>query len=137
MENNDTNKPTLFGYELLRDHVLPSILGKHEQDILYWAGKEIARKFPVFHIDELPTFFREAGWGELSLTKSTNDSTFYALTIGEGVQIEHRSFTLEAGFLAEQHQKLNGFFTECYGEKEPKKSIVSFEVRWDRKMTIE
>ena len=49
--------------KLLRDHVLPSILGQHEEDILYWAGKEIARKFPVFTIEELPIFFTEAGWG--------------------------------------------------------------------------
>ncbi len=32
--------------KLLRDYVLPSILGKHEDDVLYWVGKDIARKFP-------------------------------------------------------------------------------------------
>lgn len=136
LENNYPNKPTLFGYELLRDHVLPSLLGKHEKDILYWAGKEIARKFPVFTIEELPSFFQEAGWGELTITKTTKESTFYILKVGEGVQIEHRSFTLEAGFLAEQYQKLNGLFTECYGVQESQKGIVKFEVRWDRKLTI-
>ena len=57
--------PTRFGYEILRDHVLPSILGQHEGDILYWSGKEIARKFPIFSVDELPIFFTEAGWGVL------------------------------------------------------------------------
>ena len=40
---------TSFGYELIRDHVLASILGKHEKDILYWAGKDLARKFPLIH----------------------------------------------------------------------------------------
>ena len=27
-----------FGYEIIRDHLLHSILGKHEEDVLYWAG---------------------------------------------------------------------------------------------------
>ncbi len=54
MEKTTYGTPTKFGYEILRDHVLPSILGTHESDILYWAGKEVARKFPVFSIEEIP-----------------------------------------------------------------------------------
>ena len=38
----------IFGYELMRDFLLPTILGKHEKDILYWAGKDLARKFPLY-----------------------------------------------------------------------------------------
>ena len=69
LENTTYDSPTRFGYEILRDHVLPSILGKHEDEILYWAGKEVARKFPIFGIDELPDFFQEAGWGPLNLKR--------------------------------------------------------------------
>lgn len=38
----------VFGYDILRDYLLPTILGKHEKDVLYWAGKDLARKFPVW-----------------------------------------------------------------------------------------
>lgn len=136
MENSIHNSPTRFGYDILRDHVLPSILGTHQGDILYWAGKEVARKFPVFSVEELPIFFQEAGWGILSLEKTLKDETFYIMTIGDELNIQDRSFQLEAGFLAEQYQKLNGLLTECYGEAQFKKGRVTFQVKWDVKTKI-
>lgn len=137
MENTIHNSPTRFGYDILRDHVLPSILGAHQGDILYWAGKEVARKFPIFSVEELPAFFQEAGWGILSLEKTLKDETFYILTFGDELNIQNRSFQLEAGFLAEQYQKLNGLLTECYGEAQSKKERVTFQVKWDAKTKIE
>ncbi|KXH87269.1 YslB family protein [Sporosarcina sp. HYO08] len=137
MENLSTTKPTHFGYEILKDHVLPSILGKHEEEILYWAGKDVARKFPVFSTDELPEFFKEAGWGELILEKTVKDSAFYILkNISGQSTAQNRVFTLEAGFLAEQYQKLNGVLTECYGEKNENNDTVQFQVKWDKKTTV-
>lgn len=136
MENTQNNSPTRFGYDILRDHVLPSILGAHQGEILYWAGKEVARKFPVFSVEELPVFFKEAGWGILALEKTLKDEAFYIMTIGEELNIQDRFFQLEAGFLAEQHQKLNGLLTECYGEAQSKKGIVTFQVKWDSKTKI-
>lgn len=133
MEKTTYNSPTRFGYEILRDHVLPSILGQHEDEILYWAGKEVARKFPVFTIEELPVFFQEAGWGELLLHKTTKEEAFYHLQNDSGPTFQNRSFRLEAGFLAEQYQKLNGFLTECYGELNVKDHFVQFHVKWDLK----
>lgn len=127
-----------FGYEIIRDHLLPSILGKHEEDILYWAGKEIARKFPLFSMDELPSFFTEAGWGQLILEKETKDELHYILmTTDDGsLNIEQRCFRLEAGFLAEQRQKQLGYLTECYDEKYEKKNHVKFTLKWDLKEKI-
>ena len=60
----------VFGYEIIRDNLLTSILGKHEEDVLYWAGKEIARKFPLFSMDEASSFFEEAGWGSFNIRKA-------------------------------------------------------------------
>ena len=57
MLNNPSNSISSFGYELIRDHVLSSILGKHEDDILYWAGKELARKFACKSQEEIIAFF--------------------------------------------------------------------------------
>ena len=135
MENITYDTPTRFGYELLRDHVLPSILGNHEDDILYWAGKDVARKFPIFSIDELPIFFTEAGWGPLQLDKTEKDEAFYSMKNDFGTNNQNRSCQLEAGFIAEQYQKLNGLLTECYGEM--KDGLVHFQVKWDLKTKIE
>ncbi|WP_075527434.1 YslB family protein [Sporosarcina ureilytica] len=137
MENHTYGGPTQFGYELIRDHVLPSILGKHEGDILYWAGKEIARKFPVFSMEEIPSFFLEAGWGQLQLEKTSKKEAFYQLiSPGENLKISDRNFQLEAGFLAEQYQKLNGMLTECYADSKRNDQSITFHLAWDKKETV-
>lgn len=127
-----------FGYEIIRDHLIHSILGKHEEDVLYWAGKELARKFPLFSMDETPSFFTEAGWGIITLEKETKDELHYILTTDDesSLNIEHRCFRLEAGFLAEQKQRQIGFLTECYEEKQIKKNMIKFTVKWDLKEQI-
>lgn len=138
MEKNTYEAPTQFGYELIRDHVLPSILGKHEGDILYWAGKEIARKFPVFSIEEIPAFFLEAGWGQLTLDKMSKKEAFYQLkSPGEPLKISERNFHLEAGFIAEQFQKLKGCLTECYAETKASENTVTLQLAWDKKETVQ
>ncbi|MFJ7934959.1 YslB family protein [Sporosarcina sp. NPDC096371] len=137
MENTTYDSPTRFGHEILRDHVLPSILGAHQGEILYWAGKEVARKFPVFNIEEIPVFFQEASWGTLSLEKEIKDEAFYTMNNVDEIIIQNRSFQLEAGFLAEQYQKLNGLLTECYGEVNSQKGQVLFHVKWDLKTKID
>lgn len=129
--------PTQFGYEILRDHVLPNILGVHEGDILYWAGKDVARKFPIFHIEELPTFFTEAGWGQLTLEKTKKEEAFYLLDGNfSSLNTKERTFHLEAGFIAEQYQKLNGSLTECFSEIKQKGKLITFQVKWDSKSPI-
>lgn len=130
--------PTRLGYEIIRDHVLPNILGNHEDEILYWSGKEIARKFPIFSIDELPDFFREAGWGSLVTHegKTAKDEALFILEQSDTTLLKNRSYNLEAGFIAEQFQKLNGLLTECYGEKFPRENHVRFLVKWDLKTQV-
>lgn len=133
MITDDMKTIPSFGYEIIRDHLLQSILGKHEEDVLYWAGKELARKFPLFSMDEAASFFQEAGWGELTIdSKTLKDGAYYILT-GEPslLNIESRCFKLEAGFLAEQMQKSLGFLTECYEEKNKKHNYVKFQLKWD------
>ena len=137
MNENTNGTPTRFGYELLRDHVLPSVLGAHEGEILYWAGKEIARKFPIFSIDELPSFFNEAGWGTLSLGKSSKNEAFYTLTNDTySMKVIERTYQLEAGFLAEQYQQVNGILTESHAEPKAKREQVQFHVKWDTKTIL-
>lgn len=126
-----------FGYDLLRDYLLPSILGKHENDILYWAGKDLARKFPCTDIQLIISFFEDAGWGKLSIEKELKDGYILHLTNDADLfHIQNRSFRLEAGFIAQQIQSFNGFLTECFEEKKEKQHLVEFLVKWDAKEKI-
>ncbi|WP_033544089.1 YslB family protein [Planococcus sp. CAU13] len=117
-----------FGYEIIRDYVLSDVLGQHESDVLYWAGKSLARKFPLFSLDEAADFFVEAGFGELALEKAGKDETVFVL---RPLKVESRCFKLEAGFLAQQKQKIGGFLTEAYEEVSPKKKIVRITLKTD------
>ena len=138
MEEKSTYAVPAFGYEIIRDHVLSSILGKHEADILYWAGKDLARKFPLFSMNEAQAFFKQAGWGELYLEKeSKNEAIYHLVSETIPLNIKERCFRLEAGFLAAQQEKNIGFMTECYNEKNDKQNLVVFKLKWDLKEPIE
>lgn len=117
-----------FGYEIIRDYVLSDILGKHENDVLYWAGKSLARKFPLFALEEACDFFEQAGFGELVAEKSGKDEIVFTL---RPFKLDNRCFKLEAGFLAQQQQKLSGFLTEAYEEALPKKKMVRITLKTD------
>ena len=137
MTGNNLRTIPAFGYEIIRDQILESILGKHKKDVLYWAGKEVARKYPLFSLEELHSFFTQAGWGEITLEKEAKDSLTYVLTGDDDIlKFNERCFRIEAGFLAEQVQKLNGYLTECYDEVNPKKNVVVFTVKWDSKEPV-
>ncbi|HSI68424.1 MAG TPA: YslB family protein [Planococcus sp. (in: firmicutes)] len=123
-----------FGYDLIRNHVLSDILGAHEDDILYWAGKSLARKFPLSSLAEAPDFFHQADFGKLSLEKNSRHEAVYSLSpLSSG----GRCFKLEAGFLAEQKQNIDGFVTEAYEEPHPKKKMVRITLKWDLKDKVE
>jgi len=97
---------TVLSVEILRDALLPNLLGDDSSGILYWAGKDLARKFPVDSDADLVTFFDQAGWGHLVITHTSNDLLTYELT-GEPVArrnaaIKTPDYMLETGFLAEQ-----------------------------------
>ena len=38
---------SLFGHELIRNDLLHELLGKDAPEILYWAGKKLARQYPL------------------------------------------------------------------------------------------
>lgn len=129
----------VFGYELLRDILIPDLLGKDTADISYWAGKHLARKFPLLSIQEIYSFFLEAGWGQLLIIEENKNEMKFELKgtmIARRLQMhEEPCFRLEAGFLAEQIQTQKHVTTEAYDEV--KKEKILFTVRWDRKDLIE
>ncbi|MBS4199902.1 YslB family protein [Bacillus sp. FJAT-49732] len=137
--NSQMNIP-VFGYELLRDILMPGILGKDTPEISYWAGKHLARKFPLLSSNEITSFFQESSWGELHLIEETKNEMKFEL---KGNIVERRiqmnsdpCFTLEAGFIAEQIQNQKQFITEAFAELNKKKNHVIFTARWDRKDPI-
>lgn len=137
MENVSRAQIPAFGYEIIRDFTLSSILGKNESDILYWAGKELARKYPLETEVDVNSFFAEAGFGILTLQKELKDGYIFELSNDPAVfNFEKRNFRLEAGFLACQIETRLGFLTECYDEKDTKQKKVTLTIKWDAKAPV-
>lgn len=127
---------SLFGYELIRDVLIPNLLGAETHEILYWAGKELARQYPLANRQDIVRFFDKAGFGLIELNKEQHNKQVYTLS-GKVVQarLEHAqpSFNLEAGFLAEQIQTLDSLYTEALTEVNMKTKVVTFTVQSDTK----
>jgi predicted hydrocarbon binding protein len=126
-----------FGYELIRQVVFPSIFGKNTSFILYWAGKDLARKYPLQTLEEIISFFEKAGWGTLTLLDEKKDEYEFELN---GPLVSARfdwddscTFQLEAGFLAQQIEQQKGKITEAYEQQKKRAKTVHFTVKWDRK----
>lgn len=123
---------TTLGNELLRDVLIPSLVGNND-DIMYWAGKLLARKLLLATDNDLRLFFKYAGWGTLTHTKSKKEEHTFELS-GEPVKVrfdatEKPDFQLEAGFIAETFQLHNNLTTEAKVEKiDSKKPLVTFTI---------
>ncbi|WP_409302051.1 YslB family protein [Peribacillus sp. SCS-155] len=142
LDDEQMNKQQIpaFGYEIIREFVLADILGKESPQILYWAGKQLARKFPLTGKDEIIAFFYNAGWGNLQFIKETRDDLELTLS---GQPVERRfelnedcHFQLEAGFLAEQFTLQRKFTAETLEEIKRRTKKVILTVKWDTKDPI-
>lgn len=126
---------TTLGNELLRDVLIPSLIGNND-DIMYWAGKLLARKLLLATDNDLRLFFKYAGWGTLTHTKSKKEEHTFELS-GDPINVrfnatENPDFQLEAGFIAETFQLHNNFTTEAKIEKvDDKKHIITINVTID------
>lgn len=122
-----------YSYELLRNELLPELLGEDETMILYWAGKTLARK-KVKLLESINSshFFKMANWGTLTLEKEKRHERLYELVATH--QLIDRPFSLEAGFLAQLIELEKGVITEAsYTIKRKKPLTISITVRWDKK----
>lgn len=91
----------------LRDVILPSILGKEADDMLYWIGKDLAREYPVATHDDLVILTHQLGLGDLQLERHSKTSQVWRLggpIVAERIHRdeEQTSFGLELGFLAQE-----------------------------------
>ncbi|WP_080844505.1 YslB family protein [Cytobacillus gottheilii] len=137
--NHDEIVPA-FGYELIREVLLKDLLGKEAPAILYWAGKRLARKYPLASIDEMTAFFSSAGWGSLTLLNESKNEMDLELTStlinARCKKDEDCTFQLETGFIAEQIEQQKGFICEAFEHPKKRKGKVLITVKWDKKDTI-
>ncbi|WP_342044666.1 YslB family protein [Bacillus sp. OTU530] len=126
-----------FAYELIREELLPDIIGKELDRILYWAGKNLARKYTLETFEDIIVFFRQAGWGDLSIVEQNRRELQLQLT---SPLIEERyknkqntTYQLEAGFLAQQTQQQRQVIAEAYEDPKKRSEKVLFTVKWDAK----
>ncbi|WP_062047847.1 YslB family protein [Bacillus sp. JCM 19034] len=119
-----------FGYNLIRNDVLKDVLGKEHDQILYWIGKSLARKYPIATMEELPEFFLKANWGNLTLEKEKRNLYIYLLSGDWMGKTDTRCYQLEAGFLAQQFEMWENRGVGVTPSVQ--RSSVKFEIEMDR-----
>ncbi|EHN59820.1 YslB family protein [Oenococcus kitaharae] len=122
------NNQTAFSLALLRDGILNDILSDDANDILYYAGKEVARQFYTKTLNGIQEFFNAAGWGTIEISSQKEDKETWLLS-GEVVKIRHLAtedpaFFLEAGFLAQEIQQQTHRSTECSYQTDDKTRVI-------------
>lgn len=141
LDLDETRALSIFGYELIREILLPEILGKDTPEILYWAGKRIARKYPLNDFDGIIEFFSRASWGELTLKHESKDELEFELIspliVSRVKSKAEHFFQLEAGFIAQQIESQKKVISEAFEHPIKKSNKVHFTVKWDHKDTIE
>jgi predicted hydrocarbon binding protein len=140
IQTDESRSAMIFGYELLRGDLLPDILGKDTPEILYWAGKRLARKYPFNTLGEIIDFFNRAAWGELSLkSENKNEMEFELISPIMVSRVKSKAehfFQLEAGFLAQQIQNQKEVVTEAFEHPVKRSHKVQFTLKWDNKDPI-
>src|SRR5690625_5862199 len=97
---NDT-----IGQDILRYIALPDMLGPEKETLLYFIGKQIARKFEIDKMEDIIYFFYTLRWGKLELVKEKKKYLLFHLMSDDIVERIKSTydvdFRLEAGFIAE------------------------------------
>jgi predicted hydrocarbon binding protein len=136
-KQHESQRPSvsLFGHELIRGALMQELLGKDAPEILYWAGKKLARMYPLGNFDEIVQFFDEADWGSLVLKVEKRREIHLELT---GILVSARlrdgknpTFQLEAGFLAQQLEMQQEKAAEAFEHPQKRAGKVEFTVKWD------
>ncbi|MCI1987048.1 MAG: YslB family protein [Lactobacillus sp.] len=126
----------LFGQLMLRDLLLPDLLGKETEAITYWAGRSLARRLPVAE-DDLSALFARIGFGDLASTASKRHQRLYTLsgtTVATRMaNFEAPDFRLEAGFLAQSLQQEFGCVVEASVAIDAHKQSVTLTAVLDEK----
>lgn len=130
----DNQEHLYFLNSLYRDSILPQILGRDDQDILYWAGKHVSRKYDLSSIDELPEFFHMAEFGDLKILKEKKHSALFELsgqTVSDRLDSGSEEFALESGIIAECLERAYGTPTEASSQINNKTHTVQITAQSD------
>jgi predicted hydrocarbon binding protein len=124
------------GYDVLRYLGLPELLGKEADTLLYFMGRNIARKLEIHTMEDVSSCFEKLGWGNLELVKQKKYQMIFQL-MSDAVAYRLKSplntdFRLEAGFLAEAIQKINDTECECIEEINKRIYQVQFNVIYSK-----
>ncbi|MDN6899418.1 YslB family protein [Oenococcus sicerae] len=122
------NNQTAFSLALLRDGILNDILKDDADDILYYAGKEVARQFYTKTLNGIQEFFSAAGWGDIEISSQKAGKETWLL-LGDAIKLRNAatdkpSFFLEAGFLAQEIQQQTHRSTECSYQSDDKSRVI-------------
>lgn len=126
----------LFGQLMLRDLLLPDLLGKETESITYWAGRSLARRLPVAE-EDLSALFARIGFGTLTVAATKHHQRIYTLsgtTVATRMaNFEQPDFRLEAGFLAQSLQQELGCVVEGSATSDSHKQVVTLTTVIDEK----
>lgn len=134
-QNDLTEK--YFAVSVLRDFVLPDLLDKDTPELLYWAGKDLSRRLAIQDMNDLPSVFKNAGFGELAIVNQSKTSYKYKLSGPEVIQRfnlnnDDPEFSLESGFISETVQNTIGAY--CMGSftLDLKNKVVNILIQIER-----
>lgn len=120
------------GFDILRYVALPEFLGEEAPTLLYFMGRNLARKFEINTIEDVYYIFEKLGVGKLELVKEKKREKIFHL-LADSVFLRLKSsvqadFRLEAGFLAEAMEAVDGVECECVEDINHRIHQVQFSV---------
>ncbi|MHA6252089.1 YslB family protein [Oceanobacillus sp. CAU 1775] len=120
------------GFDILRYVALPELLGEEAPTLLYYMGRNLARKFEMQSIEDVCYIFEKLGIGKLELVKEKKHKRIFHL-LADSVVLRLKAsfeadFRLEAGFLAEAIKTIDGIDCECIEEINKRIHQVQFSV---------
>lgn len=123
-----------IGHDILRYVSLPQFLGHEKDTLLYFIGRNLARNIHIQTIEDLIYVFKKFDWGNLEVVKEKANTITFHLMADEVV---HRlrspfetDFRLEAGFIAEAIQKINGRPCECMEKINERLYRIQFTIHY-------
>ncbi|SFB24238.1 Protein of unknown function [Lentibacillus halodurans] len=118
------------GYDIIRYVGLPDIFGTESNTLLYFMGKNLARKLDIQSVSDIVYAFEKLGWGQLELVNEKKKELVFQL-MADSVVYRLSSpldteFRLEAGFLAESIERIKERSCECKEELHKKIHQIEF-----------
>lgn len=129
---NKEDAPATYDALVLRDMVIPNILGDDTAAILYWAGRNLANNFALPDPHTLSEFCQKMHWGTLELTRQGRYKEVYKLSgddVHQRLTLDPAAvFQLEAGFIAQTRQLQLNYPCEATCEHKDDNIIITCQL---------